>query len=409
MGKSVSTWLKNGRLYDVRAGRFQDGDIEIQGERIASVGGRAPKEASAIDLEGAWLLPGFIDCHVHLCVKTETADVSGLWNNSLPGEVAIYAARAARRTLMAGITTARDVGGWDYHEIAVREAIDAGWIEGPRLFCSGRILTITSSSTPYYRGMYEECDGPVAVQHGARLQLAKGANFIKLLATGAVTSTKYERSDAIQFRLEEIEAAVAIAADNFTYVAAHAHADSGIRNCIQAGCRSIEHGSFGTRETFELMKAKGTWLVPTLCTTPAMFRDEKFAAKVLPHIRARYQEVNATRVANMKLAREIGVNVAMGTDSGTPGNHAGDNMQEVEVMVEAAGFSPAEAMRAATLGAATMMGQEGQLGSLETGKLADIIALRSNPLEDISALRSVDFVMKGGRVHKRDGQPTVFV
>ncbi|MGH6882433.1 MAG: hypothetical protein ACREFM_16065, partial [Hypericibacter sp.] len=98
MGKTVSTWLKNGRLYDVTAGRFQDGDIEIQGERITSVGGRAPKDAGAIDLEGAWLLPGFIDCHVHLCVKTETADVSGLWNNSLPGEVAIYAARAARRT-----------------------------------------------------------------------------------------------------------------------------------------------------------------------------------------------------------------------------------------------------------------------------------------------------------------------
>ena len=409
MGKSASTWLKNGRLYDVKAGRFRDGDIEIQGERIASVGGRAPKDASAIDLDGAWLLPGFIDCHVHICVKTETADVSGLWNNALPGEIAIYAARAARRMLMAGITTARDVGGWDYHEIAVREAIDAGWIEGPRLFCSGRILSITSSSTPYYRGMYEECDGPVAVQRAARLQLAKGANFIKLLATGAVTSTKYERSDAIQFRPEEIEAAVAIATDNFTYVAAHAHADSGIRNCVEAGCRSIEHGSFGTRETYQLMKEKGTWLVPTLCTTPAMFRDAGFAARVQPHIRARYQEVNAIRVANMKLARECGVNVAIGTDAGTPGNHAGDNMQEVEIMVEAAGFSPAEAIRAATLGAATMMGQETALGSLETGKLADIIAVRADPLENISALRSVDFVMKGGHVHKQRGEPAAFL
>ena len=180
-------------------------------------------------------------------MPTEDADHSLIWIHELPGEIVLYAARAARRLLMGGITTARDVGGWDYHEIAVRESIGKGLIEGPRLYCSGRILSITSSTTPYFRGMYEEADGVEAVKKAARQQLAQGADFVKLLATGAVTSTKYEKAEAIQYRPEEIAAAVAIARDNLTYVAAHAHAKEGIRNAVEAGCRSVEHGSFGMR------------------------------------------------------------------------------------------------------------------------------------------------------------------
>ena len=402
-------WLKNGRFYDSRSRTFRAGDIELKGERIVSLGAKAPAGAEAIDMDGAFLLPGFFDCHVHICVPTDVPDPSRLWTNALPGEVAIYAARAARRMLMCGITTARDVGGWDYHEIAVREAIGRGLIEGPRLYCSGRILTITSSTTPYYRGMYEEADGAEAVKRAARQQLAQGADFIKLLATGAVTSTKYEKAEAIQYRPEEIAAAVAIARDNLTCVAAHAHADEGIRNAVEAGCRSIEHGSFGTEATYRLMAECGTFLVPTLCTTPAMFKDPAFAGRVPPHIRARYESVHQTRVANMQLAQRCGVPIAMGTDAGTPGNHCGDNMQEIEIMVGKAGFSPAEAIHAATLGAAEMMGLEAGLGSLAEGKYADVIALCADPLQDVSALRNVDFVMKAGRVHKQSGTPVPFM
>ena len=291
-------------------------------------------------MAGAFLLPGFFDCHVHICVPTDASDPSRLWTNALPGEIAIYAARAARRLLMCGITTAREVGGWDYHEIAVRESIGQGLIEGPRLYCAGKILTITSSTTPYYRGMYEEADGAEEVKKAARKQLAQGADLIKILATGAITSTKYEKAEAIQYRPEEIAAAVAIARDNLTHVAAHAHAKEGILNAVEAGCRSIEHGSFGDEATYRLMAERGTYLVPTLCTTPAMFKDPKFASRVPPHIKERYESVNATRVANMKLARRCGVPMAMGTDAGTPGNHCGDNMQEVEIMVDKAGFPP---------------------------------------------------------------------
>jgi imidazolonepropionase-like amidohydrolase len=405
-------WLKNGQIYDSEKRIFRAGDLKVEGERIFVVGERAPAKAKGsetIDMDGAFLLPGFFDCHVHICVPTDSADPSSLWKNALPGDVAIYAARAARRILLCGVTTARDVGGWDYHEIAVREAIGQGLIEGPRLYCSGRILTITSSTTPYYRGMYEEADGAEAVKRAARLQLAQGADFIKLLATGAITSTKYEKAEAIQYRREEIAAAVAIAGDNLTYVAAHAHAKEGILNAVEAGCHSIEHGSFGDEETYKLMVERGIWLVPTLCVTPAMFKDARFAQRVPPHIRTRYEDVHETRVRNMKLAKRCGVLIAMGTDAGTPGNHCGDNMQEIEVMVGEAGFSPAEAIQAATLGAARMMGLEDKLGSLTQGKLADVIATRVNPLKDVTALRAVDFVMKGGRVHKKDGAPTPFL
>ena len=187
------------------------------------------------------------------------------------------------------------------------------------------------------------------------------------------------------------------------------YAKEGIENAVEAGCRSIEHGSFGDEATYRLMAERGTWLVPTLCTTPAMFRDKVFAGRVPAHIRKRYKDVHRTRVANMKLARRCGVSIAMGTDAGTPGNHCGDNMQEIEVMVDEAGFSPADAIDAATLGAAKMMRLDDRLGSLAEGKIADVIATSANPLKDVAALHEVEFVMKAGRIHKRDGQPTPFL
>ena len=186
------TCLVNGQVLDVRTGRFEQKHIRIDSGRISELSGHLPKGAGdpMIDLAGGYVLPGFFDCHVHICSNTSNADSTRGWGDALPGTIAIYAAQAARRLLMAGITTARDVGGWDYHEIAVREAIRKGWIEGPRLHCAGRILTMTSSTTAYYRGMYEEADGPDAVRKAARKQLARGAQFLKVLAPGAVASTK---------------------------------------------------------------------------------------------------------------------------------------------------------------------------------------------------------------------------
>jgi imidazolonepropionase-like amidohydrolase len=395
-------WLTGGQIYDVTKGEFRSGDLRIEGGRIAEIGPAPSHAQPTVDLGGAWILPGFFDCHVHICVDTYSPDPNNPWANALPGTIALFAAEAARKMLMCGITTAREVGGWDYHEIAVREAINSGMIPGPRLFCAGKILTMTSSTTPYYVGMYEECDGPAEVRKAARKQLAMGADLIKLLVTGAVTSTSYERYDAIQLRPDEIRAAVEIAEDNFTHVAAHAHALDGIRNAVACGCRTVEHGSYGDEAVFRLMAERECWLVPTMCITTAMFGDPDFAAQVPPHIRGRYRDIHELRVEMLKTAKGCEVKIAMGTDVGTPGNHAGDNMQELEVMVKQCGFTPQEAIWSATMEAARMMRLDGDLGSLQPGRIADIIAVAEHPLDDIAALRRVFFVMKDGTIQRND-------
>jgi len=397
-------WLTGGQVYDVHNAKFTATDILVEDGQITETG-TVPKSAVVVvNLEGAFLLPGFIDCHVHICVDTASGDPNNPWKDALPGTITLWAAGAAKRMLQCGITTAREVGGWDYHEIAVREAINAGWIEGPRLFCAGRILTQTTSTKPYFSGMYEECDGVDEVRRGARKQLAQGADLIKIMASGAMTATKYERADAIQYRPDEIRAAVEIATDNYTHVAAHAHATDAIRNAAECGCRSVEHGSYGNEEVYGLMKKHGSFLVPTICISNAMLNDERVSATMPQHIHDRYTGLRDMRVANISLAHKLGVRIAMGTDVGTPGNHAGDNMQEPIMMVTDCGMSPEESIYASTWNPACLLGREDKLGSIEVGKNADIIAVAENPLENIETLRSVDFVMKDGQVFKHDHQ-----
>jgi len=395
-------WLKGGQVYDVHKGAFNDTDILIENGHISMLG-KAPKNiGDVVNLDGAFLLPGFIDCHVHICVNTESGDPNNPWRDALPGTIAIWAAQAAKRILHCGITSAREVGGWDYHEIAVREAINQGWIEGTRLFCAGRILTQTTSTTPYFIGMYEECDGADEVRKGARKQLAQGADLIKIMASGAMTSTKYERADAVQFRPDEIRAAVEIAEDNFTHVAAHAHATDAIRYATECGCRSVEHGTYGNEEVYGLMKDYGTFLVPTICVSSAMLNDQRVADAMPKHIHDRYTGLRKLRISNIRLAYQVGVKIAMGTDVGTPGNHAGDNMQEPIMMVNDCGLSPAEAIYASTWNPACLLGREETLGSIEENKIADIIAVPGNPLDNIESLNDVFFVMKDGQMFRND-------
>lgn len=400
----MAQWLRGGSIYDVAEGAYRRGDIRIEAGRIASIsdGAKPAGDDAVIDVEGAYLLPGLIDCHVHLCMPTESADPDNPWRGKLPGDIAIYAAEAAKRTLMAGVTTARDVGGWDYHEIAVRNAINRGEIPGPRLFCAGRLLSITTATTSFYPGMYETADGPEQVRAAARKQLANGADLIKVMATGAMTSSEYEDSRAIQFTLEELKVAVEIAEDNYKHCAAHAHATDGIKNAALAGCRSVEHGTFGNEDVYGVMAEKGTYLVPTTCVTSAMLADNAVAASLTPHIKERYIATDDIHLKNMDLAKRLGVPVAMGTDAGTPGNHHGDNAQELVRMVEGAGFTPHEAVYSATLGAATMLRREADLGSIDEGKFADIIGFADDPLADINVTRDVRMVMKGGDVVRYD-------
>lgn len=396
-------WLVGGNVFDVAKGIFQRADIGIEGERITAISAQAKpdRKDDIYEMPGAWLLPGLIDCHVHLTIPTELADPAAGANRT-DAAVALYTAKAAERTLQAGVTTARDVGGWNYVEMAVRDAINQGLATGPRLFLAGRLLSITTQTVDYYPGMYEVADGPDAVKQAARKQLAKGADLIKVMATGAMLSSENEDARAIQFTLEELKAAVEIAHDNFKHVAAHAHACRGIENCIDAGVDSIEHCTFADEAALRRIAEKGIYIVPTICAGELLIRDNSMVQSMPGHLRQRMLEFNDIHIETIKRAHKMGARIAMGTDAGTPGNHHGMNASECVFMVRDAGMSAAESIHAATINPARLLRQEKNLGSLEAGKFADIIACRGNPLDDIEELTRVALVMKGGQVYKNE-------
>jgi imidazolonepropionase-like amidohydrolase len=394
-------WLMGGQVYDVEAGSFRRADIAIDGARIAGIvdGGRPAAGDTVRDMTGAWLLPGLIDCHVHLVMPTDEADPVKAATRS-DAAVALFTAKAAERTLMGGTTTVRDCGGWNFVEMAVRDAINAGLATGPRMFLAGRLLSITTGGVDYYPGMYEVANTPDEVRAAARKQLANGADFIKVMATGAMLSPENEDARAIQFRLEELEAAVEIARDNFKHVAAHAHACRGIENAVEAGADSIEHGTFADEGVLRRMAEKGVFLVPTCCAFTALVQDKAVMDAMPEHLRARLVDNNDVHMSAIRTAHRLGVPIAMGTDAGTPGNHHGNNAEECVVMVEEIGMTPQESLFASTLNPARLLRQEKNLGSLTAGKYADVIACAANPLDDIRALMNVAFVMKGGQVYK---------
>jgi imidazolonepropionase-like amidohydrolase len=248
--------------------------------------------------------------------------------------------------------------------------------------------------------MYEVANGPEEVRAAARKQLANGADLIKVMATGAMLSSEREDARAIQYTLEELRAAVEIARDNFKHVAAHAHACRGIENAVEAGVDSIEHGTFADEAVLKRVAAAGVYIVPTNCAFAGVVRDNRIMESMPPHLRARMTANQEIHTAAIKAAHRLGVRIAMGTDAGTPGNHHGWNAQECVLMVEEVGMTPQESIACATLNPARLLRQEANLGSLEPRKYADIVACRGNPLDDITELTRIAFVMKGGTVHR---------
>lgn len=393
-------WFTGGQVYEVETGRFRRASMSVEGERIVAMTdlARPAAEDTIIDVTGLYLLPGFIDCHVHLVMPTDEPDPSVVagWPDAM---MAIYATKAAERTLLGGVTAVRDCGGWNYVEMAVRKAIARGWCIGPRMFLAGRLLSITTGGVEYYPGMYEVANGPDEVRAAARRQLARGADFIKVMATGAMLSPENEDARAIQFTLEELQAAVEIARDNFKHTAAHAHACQGILNAVEAGADLIEHGTFADETALRLMAERKVTMVPTFCAVTSMLADPAIGEAMPPHLHKRLIDSRATRREMVRQAHRLGVPLAMGTDAGTPGNHHGDNVDECIAMVEESGIRPADAIQAATINGARLLRQEGNLGSLDPGKFADVIATRENPLNDIHALKHLSLVMKGGVIH----------
>ncbi len=399
---AATTRLVGGQVIDVRTGEVSRLDVLVAGERIAQLAapGEAGPDQTDVDVSGLFLLPGMIDCHVHLVMRGEDADPAANASRS-DEEIRAHAALAAEITLLGGVTSVRDVGGWNYVEMAVRGDIEQGRRIGPRLVLAGRLLSMPTEAVEYYPGMYELATGTEAVAWAARRQRARGADMIKVMATGAMLSPEGEDARTPQFSQEEMRAAVGVAGESGGHVAAHAHALAGVRNAVLAGVRSIEHGTYADEDALGLMAERGVFLVPTFSPWTSV-REDHAAVNAMPeHIRARLSEAHETHAGMVRSAAKLGVPIAMGTDAGTPGNHHGANALECVAMVEEGGLSPGASVRAATLDAACLLGRESEVGSIEPGKLADIIGIRASPFQDITALTDVAFVMKGGQLVKR--------
>jgi len=332
-------------------------------------------------------------------MRGEDADPSANAPRS-DAEIAAQAADAASRTLLAGITSVRDVGGWNHLEMELRAAIERGERIGPRLFLAGKLLSMPTEAVTYYPGMYEVASGPEDVRAAAIRQLDRGADVVKVMATGSILSPEGEDAGVTQFGPEELRAVVEAARSYGRPVAAHAHAAEGIRAAVDAGVASIEHGTYADEAVLGMMAERGVFLVPTLSTATSLFRNQEIVRVMPSHLRERLADTAATHVAAMRLARRFGVPIAMGTDAGTPGNHHGRNADECVAMVEEMGMTPKEAVRAATADAARLLWQGRDVGALEPGRFADVIGLRADPIEDPAELTRVAFVMKGGVVFK---------
>lgn len=402
--------VRAGRLVDVAAGRvLENVMIVVRGERIEAVGPavRAPAGAQLIDLSEYTVMPGFIDTHTHI-----TGDPSGGYSDQelhrWPGYAAIVGVKNARKTLMAGFTTIRNVGAGEWSDIALRDAIRDGLVPGPRIFSAANSLGITGGhcDTNGYRPDLGSEPGPAdgiangidEVIKAVRYQVKYGADVIKICATGGVLSA----GDAVgspQFTLEEMKAIVQTAAFADRKVAAHAHGLEGIKLAVQAGVASIDHGSMLDEEAIRLMKERGTFLVPTRMAFEYVVKGAQ-DGRLAPWAAAKALEIAPHARASFRLAVQNGVNIAFGTDAGVFPH--GENADEFRLMVEA-GMSPIQAIQAATLHAARLLGHEKELGDLKPGFLADMVAVHGDPLRDVNVLKQVDFVMKGGVVWKQGG------
>jgi imidazolonepropionase-like amidohydrolase len=386
------------RMLDVASGRIvANAVVVVEGDRIARVGGAVPPDAEVIDLGDVTLVPGLTDLHTHLAF-----DLEGDWTNrqvrETDADAALRGARNARRTLMAGFTTVRDMSG--FAGVALMRAVDRDFVEGPRIFPGANSLGITGGHcdvTGFAPGILETDykdgvgDGPSGVLRALRYQIKHGAKFIKICATAGVLS--FEGAvGAQQFSYEEMQAIVEEAARHGMHVAAHAHGTEGINAAVRAGVTSIEHGSMLSDESISLMLEHGTYLVPTTYLVDALNLDN-----LPPPIRSKAETVLPLARESLRKAIRAGVNIAFGTDAAVYPH--GDNAKEFGVMVDL-GMSPIDALRAATTTAAGLLGYDDR-GQIAEGFLADIIAVPGNPLENIRVMEDVEFVMKGGRVYKR--------
>jgi imidazolonepropionase-like amidohydrolase len=409
VGFAQTTVLRAARLIDGRAtSPMTPGLIAIEGDRIVDAGPKVavPAGARVIDLGNATLLPGFIDLHTHL---TDREDLH--WEDVLvkttPGEAALWGARNARETLMAGFTTCRDMGPtWPYVDVDLKRAIDAGAVPGPRLLVAGNYVSSTGGAgdarqfsifvdVPIVRNL---ADGADEIVKAVRTNFKNGADFIKILATGAVLS-KGIPPGAQQYSDEEIGAAVTEARRWGRPVAAHAHGAEGIKAAIRAGVRTIDHGSYLDDEAVRLLAAsRETFYVPTMYTKDEIL--DHGAKRGIPESEIeRERQIRGVAEAGFKRALAAGLPIGLGSDAAVIPH--GKNAREL-VSRAKLGEPPMAGLISATRINAEMLGWTDRIGTIERGKLADIIAVVGDPSTDIAAVERVTFVMKGGVVYRHD-------
>ncbi|MDQ3918209.1 MAG: amidohydrolase family protein [Acidobacteriota bacterium] len=399
--------IRAARLLDVRSGNVIDNAVVIvEGERVKAVGPRVavPAGARVYDLGNVTLLPGLIDCHTHVMLEPEDERGTPPVVTKSQAFRTVEGVAAALKDLQAGFTTMRDLDseGAGFADVAVRDGINRGIIPGPRLLVSGNPLTITGGAMNN-AGLSPDIQLPdpgantdtrEAMIAEVRREVRNGVDWVKVYATGPMRYVDPVTLDPLsQFSAEDIRAIVAEAARWHRDVAAHAYGGEGAKNAIRGGVRSLEHGMMLDDEGLRLLVERGTYYCPTLSVYIPKTPDEE--TELRRRIVASHRQV-------FQKAMRMGVKIVFGTDVGA--FEHGTNAREFELMVEY-GMKPLEAIRAATTRAAELLRMEQQLGAVEPGKYADIIAVEGNPLEDIRALRRVNFVMKAGQVYVSPRQP----
>ena len=368
----------------------------------------APDGVEVIDLKDQTVMPGFMDMHVHIESELSPARYSERFRIS-DADVALRATQYCERTLLAGFTTVRDLGGTGVN-VSLRTAINKGYVKGPRIYTAEKGIGTTGGHADPTNGMKKELMGdpgpaqgvinsPEEARKAVRQRYKNGADVIKITATGGVLSVAKDGVGA-QFTIEEVKAIVDAANDYGFVTAAHAHGPLGMKRAVLGGIHSIEHGTFMNEEIMALMKEKGTYMVPTISAGKFVYEKAKNDENYFPAIiRPKALEVGPKIQETFAKAYKAGVKIAFGTDTGVSPH--GDNAKEFMYMVEA-GMHPYEAIKSATVAASDLLRISDQFGTLEKGKMADIVAVKGDPLKNITLLQKINFVMKDGKVYKNN-------
>jgi len=408
--------IRCGHLFDPASGKLLgETTIVIRGERIESVHPGSMATPAGVqrvdDLANQTCLPGLIDSHVHLTDQFSATSYSDRFRLN-PADYAIRGTVYARRTLLAGFTTVRNLGDGNNESIALRNAIRSGLVDGPRILTAGQAIGSTGGHADGSDGYRADLQGNPGPQDGiinspedawkaVRQHYKAGVDLIKIMPSGGVLDESAS-ADNSQLTEAELRALVAAAKDYGYPVAAHAHGAEAIRRAVLAGVDSIEHGTYMDDADMALMKQHGTWYVPTIIAGEHVAQKAKIPGYFPPQVAAKAAQIGPVILATAGKAYRAGVPIAFGTDASVYPH--GGNAHEFELMVQA-GMPASFALQAATKNAARLLRMDKDVGSVEAGKYADIVAVPGNPLEDISVMKRVDFVMKGGRVYRGGTQP----